>query len=76
MGSGTERDPLIVPGYSVTAATVGTKTFVGLDRVDRALRLAHPAINAFVRVDDEHVSTGHTSTQSMVLQRMQLSLTT
>src|ERR1700758_2043633 len=28
---------------------------VGLDRVDRALRLAHPAINAFVRVDDEHV---------------------
>jgi hypothetical protein len=48
----------------------------GLDRVDRALRLAHPAINAFVRVDDEHVSTGHTSTQSMVLQRMQLSLTT
>jgi hypothetical protein len=28
MGSGTERDPLIVPGYSVTAATVGTKTLV------------------------------------------------
>ena len=28
---------------------------VGLDRVDRALRLAHPAIDAFVRVDDEHV---------------------
>jgi len=23
--------------------------------VDRALRLAHPAIDAFVRVDDEHV---------------------
>ena len=50
---------------------------LGLDRVDRALGLAHPAIDAFVRVDDEHVlplekqSTGHTSTQSMVLQRMQ-----
>src|SRR5882724_10275744 len=28
---------------------------VGLDRVDRAFRLADPAINAFVRVDDEHV---------------------
>jgi hypothetical protein len=28
---------------------------VGLDRVDRALRLAHPAIDAFVRVDDKHV---------------------
>jgi hypothetical protein len=28
MGSGTERDPLIVPGYSVTAAAVGTKTLV------------------------------------------------
>src|SRR5437660_4867326 len=28
---------------------------VGLDRVDRALRLAHPAIDAFVRLDDEHV---------------------
>ena len=28
---------------------------VGLDRVDRALRLAHPAIDALVRVDDEHV---------------------
>src|SRR6476660_9075618 len=30
---------------------------VELDRVDRALRLAHPAIDAFVRVDDEHVLT-------------------
>ena len=28
---------------------------VRLDRVDRAFRLAHPAIDAFVRVDDEHV---------------------
>src|SRR5207253_7236465 len=28
---------------------------VGLDRVDRAFRLTHPAIDAFVRVDDEHV---------------------
>src|ERR1700687_5479087 len=28
---------------------------VRLDRVDRAFRLADPAINAFVRVDDEHV---------------------
>src|SRR5258708_32672957 len=28
---------------------------IGLDRVDRALRLAHPAIDALVRVDDEHV---------------------
>src|SRR2546421_17360 len=28
---------------------------VGLDRVDRAFRLADPAIDAFVRVDDEHV---------------------
>jgi hypothetical protein len=28
MGSGTERDPLIVPGCSVMAATVGMKTLV------------------------------------------------
>src|ERR1700730_15411346 len=28
---------------------------VGLDRVDRTFRFAHPAIDAFVRVDDEHV---------------------
>src|SRR3989441_1494769 len=28
---------------------------VRLDRVDRAFRLADPAIDAFVRVDDEHV---------------------
>ena len=28
---------------------------VRLDRVDRAFRLAHAAVNAFVRVDDEHV---------------------
>jgi hypothetical protein len=28
---------------------------VGLDRVDRALGLAHAAIDAFVRVDDEHI---------------------
>src|SRR5882724_9231410 len=28
---------------------------LGLDRVDRALGLAHPAIDAFVRVNDEHV---------------------
>src|SRR5262249_36656771 len=27
----------------------------GLDRVDRAFRLAHPTIDAFLRVDDEHV---------------------
>ena len=30
---------------------------VRLDRVDRAFRLADAAINAFVRVDDEHVLT-------------------
>ena len=28
---------------------------VGLDRVDWAFRLAHAAIDAFVRVDDEHI---------------------
>jgi hypothetical protein len=28
---------------------------VGLDRIDRTFRLAHPAIDAVVRVDDEHV---------------------
>ena len=28
---------------------------VGLDRIDRAFRLADPAIDAFVRVNDEHV---------------------
>ena len=28
---------------------------IRLDRVDRAFRLADAAINAFVRVDDEHV---------------------
>ena len=54
----------------------------GLIRVDRAFRHADPAIDAFVRVDDEHVLAlveavqGHTSTQSMILQRIQLSLTT
>jgi hypothetical protein len=28
---------------------------VGLDRIDRTFRFAHPAIDAFVRVDDKHV---------------------
>ena len=28
---------------------------VGLDRIDGTFRLAHPAIDAFVRMDDEHV---------------------
>jgi hypothetical protein len=28
---------------------------VGLDRIDRTFGLAHPAIDTFVRVDDEHV---------------------
>jgi hypothetical protein len=32
-----------------------TRLGVGLDRVDRAFRLADPAIDAFVRVDHEHV---------------------
>ena len=54
---------------------------VRLDRVDRAFRLADAAIDTFVRVDDQHVLAfveavhGRTSTQSMILQRMQLSLT-
>src|SRR5581483_3944405 len=30
---------------------------IGLDRVDRALRLAHPAVDALVGVDDEHILT-------------------
>ena len=30
---------------------------VGLDRINRALRLANTAIDAFVRVNDEHVLT-------------------
>src|SRR6185437_12655636 len=28
---------------------------IRLDRIGRAFRLTHPAIDAFVRVDDEHV---------------------
>jgi hypothetical protein len=28
---------------------------VGLDGVDRAFRLAHPAVDALVRVNDEHI---------------------
>ena len=39
-----QRQPILKPRLGV-----------GLDRVDRAFRLADPAIDAFVRVDDEHV---------------------
>ena len=28
---------------------------IGLDRIDRAFRLANPAIDAFIGVDDQHV---------------------
>ena len=55
---------------------------IGLDRVDWAFRLTDPAIDTFVRMDDEHVLAlvetvhGHTSTQSIYLHLMQLSLTT
>src|SRR5579862_3367721 len=28
---------------------------IGLDRLDRAFRLAHPAVDAFIRMDDEHI---------------------
>src|SRR6266481_718788 len=41
-----QRQPLLKPRLGVR-----------LDRVDRAFRLADPAIDAFVRVDDEHVLT-------------------
>ena len=39
-----QRQPFLKPRFGV-----------GLDRVDRAFWLADPAIDAFVRVDDEHV---------------------
>src|SRR5215469_14814389 len=38
------REPLFDPRFSV-----------GLDRINRTFRLAHAAIDAFVRVDDQHV---------------------
>ena len=34
-----------------------TRFGVSLDRIDRALGLAHAAIDALIRVDDEHVLT-------------------
>jgi hypothetical protein len=39
-----QQQPFLKPRFSV-----------GLDRVDRAFRFTYPAIDAFVRVDDEHV---------------------
>ena len=41
--------------YSAFSDSHFSRLGVGLDRVDRAFRLADPAIDAFVRVDDEHV---------------------
>ena len=41
---GVERQPLLEPWLGVR-----------LDRLDRAFRLAHTTINAFVGMDDEHV---------------------
>jgi hypothetical protein len=41
-----ELEPLLGPGLCV-----------GLDRFDRTFRLAHAAIDALVRMDDEHVLT-------------------
>ena len=55
---------------------------VGLDRLDGAFRLADPAIDALVRMNDEHVlafieAVDRTHpTQSMYLHLMQFSLTT
>ena len=34
---------------------LGARLGVGLDRIDRAFRLAHTAIDAFIGVNDEHV---------------------
>src|SRR5262249_58124607 len=65
-----KRQPFLKPGFAIS-----------LDGIDGAFRFAYATVDAFVRMDDEHVlalveaATGHTSTQSMVLQRMQLSLT-
>ena len=39
-----QRQPFLKPGFAIS-----------LDGVDRAFRLADPAIDAFVGVDDEHV---------------------
>src|SRR5580704_3776162 len=39
-----DRQPLLDAGLGI-----------GLDRVDRAFRLANPAIDAFVGVDDQHI---------------------
>ena len=41
---GVHLKPLLKPWFGV-----------GLDRVDRAFRLSHPTIDAFIRVDHEHV---------------------
>ena len=55
---------------------------ISLYGIDGAFRFANATVDAFVRMNDEHVLAlveavqGHTSTQSMVLRRMQLSLTT
>src|SRR5579864_3367866 len=49
----------IRPGFRVFAVhfepLFEPRLGVGLDRVGRALRLAHAAIDAFVRMDDQHV---------------------
>ena len=34
---------------------LGPRLGVGLDRLDRAFRLANPAIDTFVRMNDQHV---------------------
>ena len=55
---------------------------VGKDRLRRAFRHADTAVDALVRMDDEHVLAfveavhGHTSTQSVYLHLMQFSVTT
>ena len=67
---GVDLQPLLKAGLRVR-----------LNGIDRAFRYAHPTVNAFVGVDDEHVlalvEAVHWTrlTQSMYLHLMQLSLT-
>src|SRR6516225_8256908 len=66
-----QRQPFLKPGFAIS-----------LDSIDGAFRFANATVDAFVRMNDKHVLAlveavhGAHLAQSMVLQRMQLSLTT
>ena len=52
-------DRYIGPGFCVISVELepllGSVLGVGLDRFDRTFRLTYPTVDAFVRMDDEHV---------------------